>query len=244
MQLAYGDYYHATNEAVLEQVTAKTEFTERMQARFVRRTWSIRGILQVYPGPDQNGQTLLDAAMAQMELAYSVNGLNAAFFLNDGSPGTHYLNSADSIGGVRVVQPPSWEDDGRRAEYSTFRTYRIVLEADFPVVNDGIVLQQESLQFIGGGQKFIHLTTLSGQPQKQIVAQYSPYTARQSGITVGLYGYINPPSPIWPDAIKWDQSNVTNRGPKNLNGTLVDWTTEYEFAFEDASPLMGWPTIF
>src|SRR4029079_17459158 len=93
-------------------------------------------------------QAALTTALGDLRAAYNVNGRDVGLYLDDGVTLTdHALPSGAALGGVRVTGLAFPRGDG--AEYSTFRTYRLTLEADFPDSAGKLLQCEQSLYFEG-----------------------------------------------------------------------------------------------
>ncbi len=129
MILAYGSYRHALAEAGLS-IRRETQFTANGVPTSIRERWRIDGVLQA------ESPEAVTRAIHELQTAYSRQAQDVALYLPDGTtPTAHVILSRDTIGGVRVTQSPSFPQ-GRGAEYSTFRSYTIELEADLPVARE------------------------------------------------------------------------------------------------------------
>jgi hypothetical protein len=236
MFLKYGSYTHAQNEPAV-QISKRAVFSPRGFRRAVRETWRIVGVLHA---PDQPSLT---AAIAGLRSAYNVNGLDLALYLDDQVTLTdHVLSSAASLGGTRVtaLEFPT----GVGAEYSTFRSYSITVEADFPDVSNNLLDFSETLSFEGtGGPRVVFLDTLEGLPQPQLAQQRTTYRARQQGRAVGLAGYPPVAGPIWPAAEMQPARRLALRSPKRVAGNLTEFVVEWSYVFESPAPLAGLPTV-
>jgi hypothetical protein len=236
MILKYGPYVHDPNECAVV-IAKRAVFSPRGDREFVRETWFITGVKQAA------SQSALTAALADLRAAYNVNGLDAGLYLADGATLTdHALPSGETLGGVRVVRIDFPRGDG--AEYSTFRTYRITLEADFPDAGGMLLEYAEALQFEGtGGPRRIFLEVLEGLPSEQIGAQCTPCRATQQGRAVGFGTYPVPPPPIWPMAELPDRRRITLGAPERIAGQFARFPVEWHYAFESIVPLSGFPSI-
>src|SRR5690349_12222462 len=119
MILRYGSFAHDQNECAIV-ISKRAMYSPRGERTSIRETWHVTGIRHAA------SQSALTASLADLRNAYSINGRDAGLYLDDGAtPTDHLLVSAAAIGGVRVVVLEFPKGDG--AEYSTFRTYRLVL---------------------------------------------------------------------------------------------------------------------
>lgn len=206
--------------------------------RGYKETWQIQGFLQAAT------TAALTAAIQALEIAYSYDGLAIGLFFDDGTASAHGVIVANTIGGSRVVSGPEY-GQGAGAEYSTFRSYSIVVEFDIPDLRYNVVAYSESLSFEGGGPMDLHLQPLVGFPQKQRVAEATPYRVTQEGSAIGLAAYPVPNFPIWPAALIWPKARFSRKSPKRSGPGGAPVYTEFEitwhYEFEDALPLLGDP---
>ncbi|MBL8829556.1 MAG: hypothetical protein JNM18_21435 [Planctomycetaceae bacterium] len=241
MILAYGSYRHALAETGIA-IQRETQFATNGVPRALRERWRIDGVLQA------ESPEMLTRAIHELQHAYSRHAQDLTLYLPDGTtPTAHVILSRDTIGGVRVARPPSFPQ-GRGAEYSTYRSYTIELEADLPVSRETNLLLrwEEVLTFAGGGPRWVYLATLAGPPVRQQVQESTPYRATQSGRAVGLREYPTPAAPIWLAAWHQDTSTITRRLPRRVGSGAAASETDFEvtwlYQFESASPLVAQPS--
>ena len=235
MIFKYGSYAHSANEVSLT-VSKQAEFSDLGYRRGTRETWTIAGVLQ------GGSQTEITSAIAALQTAYGTNGLNAGLYLDDGMTVTaHFLDSSATRGGVNVksVSFPQ----GKGAEYSTFRTYQVVLEALFPEEESVYLSWTESISTTGtGGPKFILVPLISGAAQKQIVQQNTVVKVSQRGSATGVANWPSPAAPLFPDYEKVEQRSISRDTPRmhrtNNEGYRVSWS----YAFEDGAWFSANPT--
>jgi hypothetical protein len=238
MILKYGNYAHAVGEAAIA-ITVTAILNSRGVHYANRQRWEISGFLQ---GPDPS---TLTGAINALKGAYAASGQDVGLYFDDGvTPTSHVMQSSETLGGVRVVAGPSFPD-GRGGEYATIRGYHIVLEADFPVAGGiGPLLWEETLSFAGGGPRFVYLQTLTGLPQRQVVADATTYRVEQAGRAVAVNGYPLPAAPIWPVAEHVDRRQIARKAPvaSTVDG-LPRYETIWQYHFESTLPLEGDPTL-
>ncbi|MBS0263891.1 MAG: hypothetical protein JSS02_18275 [Planctomycetes bacterium] len=234
MYVQYGTYAHARNEAAV-QIGKQALFSPRGYRRGLRETWRIVGVLQAAdPGS-------LTEALASLRTAYATNGLDLGLYHDDGTPTDHRIISANTLGGTRVLH--SAFPEGTGAEYSTFRSYSITVEAETPDTTHDVLEFSEVVSFVGtGGPRLVFLETLAGPPQTQIARQFTTYRARQEGRAVGLTSYPTVPPPVWPAAELVDQRRVSLHTPRRTATSLSEYAVEWAYQFESTTPLTGTPT--
>ncbi len=233
MILKYGSYAHDSGEVTII-VSKEKMYAETGQQTGYTERWTIRGVLHA----DTIDQ--LTTALAALELAYSVNGRDLVFYKDDGvTPTVHGLTSRNTSSGVRITKFSYPIGEG--AEYVTSRTYEIEAEASIITANAEFDSWTETINLRGGGPRFVYLQTLTGQPQKQQVAQSTPYFATQSGTAVGLLRYPRYPAPMFPEHEHTDQRSQTQVSPEVQPNTPSKFQIEWSYEFESASPLFGRP---
>lgn len=235
MILKYGDYTHSAGEVTLTVSKEKT-YAETGQQTGYREAWSIRGVLQA------DNVSVLTSDLTALEAAYSVNGRNLILYQDDGAtPTVHAIASAGTASGVRITKFAY--PIGDNTEYVTSRTYEIEAEAQIIQTNAEFDTWNETITVRGGGPRFVYLQTLLGQPQKQIVAQSTPYFATQFGTAVGLLRYPTFPSSLFPQHEHLDQRVQSKISPEVNPNTPTRYQIQWNYEFESASPLFGVPGI-
>lgn len=239
MYFQYGIDVRPLNEAALV-ISRDTLLNDEQVPWAIRHKWDIQGYLQA---DDPAGIT---AAILALEAAYSIQGQNATLLLNDGTtPSAHRLISNQCIGGVRVTSPVSYEK-GDGAEYSTFRHYRIGLEAIVPTNQISLIAWDETLSFSGGGPRDVWIEVRNGPPQKQRVSLATIYEVRQSGRAIGLYSYPFAARPIWPDAEILTERRSELKLPKytgqGATRTLTEFEVSWSYVFRSDQQLFGTPS--
>lgn len=239
--LRYGSYQHAEGECEVFINRQMMETAAGFQYG-VKETWTIHGFLAT------TTQALLTTAIINLKAAYSLHGQNLGLYLSDGTTLTdHYVTGNTPIGGVRVVSGPSFPK-GHGGEYSTFRSYEITLEAEFSVVNQATIHFNEVLTFTGGGPRFVYLQPLQGLPQKQQVAQSTPYRAVQSGSVIGLLDYVAPPTSLWPADEDIEQRKIDYLSPKREERgnhfVYRNFEVRWSYVFTAVAPLVARPTYW
>lgn len=236
MYLKVGTYSHAIGEVGLS-ISKQVERVNGVPRATIER-WTISGRLQA---DDQAG---VSAAIQQTLAAY-VDGVDFTFFFDDGSESAHKLTSANCVGGTRIIVPPSFPE-GRGAEYSTYRNWQAVVEAETLEFASAIVSWNETISFEGGGPEYVFLPVLNGPPIKQLARQQTSYRAVQQGDAVGLHGYPTAPAPFWPADEHLHLRQIVPGSPKKTGRpphmTYTDYPIRWTYVFEAAGPFIGLPT--
>jgi hypothetical protein len=237
MYLQYGSYRHATNEAAVT-ITRQTNWNDGGQALGFTESWHITGFLVAA------SQAALTTALADLKAAYNRQAQNLSLHLDDGTLTNHFLNSAQCIGGTRVTEGPTFPE-GQGAEYSTFRSYSIVVQGEVADPRVRLLTWSESLAFSGGGPMYVHLQPITGLPVKQQVADATTYRVTQSGEAVGRFTYPSPPGPIWPAALLPHLNQFHQRTPRRSgpigSPDYTEFPITWSYSFESAVSLRGNP---
>ncbi len=231
MILKYGSYAHQLAECSIAISKSKT-YDANGAMSGLDETWTIDGRLEGVDRAD------LTTKITALEAAYSIDGQNLILFDSDGTTeSAHKLISSQTIFGVQITE--LGYPDGKNAEYSTFRNYRIVAKAAFWLVIDGdgsgTTSWQQSIDYTGtGGPKFVVRPIINGNPIKQQIYPTTPVMAVQSGSAVGRLTFPTPPVPIYGADEQVDQRKI--RRSTDLKGGKPTYTTTWTYQFLKALP--------
>lgn len=241
MILTYGNYAHLPGECAVA-INRRTAFSDTGIPYRETVQWTIEGRVEA------DTPAGVWAELARLEAAYRVPNRAARLVHADGFV-AHQLLPLGSLSGVKVVQPPSFPN-GTGAEYSTFRNYQIVLEAEYPVGNPNTLLRSwtETLTFRGGGPDRRLVETVDGPPVEYLAKRRTVFRCTQSGTAVGFLAYPPPAAvarPLFPAALEGAEHPVTYGSPRSDGPRLVDWPISWSYSFASAVPFVGLPrTIF
>lgn len=240
MYFKYGPYQHDDNSVAFSlSRTAKLDsggvpygYTE---------TYKLSGRLQA------DTQAEITAAIDALKAAYSVQFQDLVLYDNSGNVTSHALLNNNTLGGVKVVEGPSFPNS-MGAEYSTYRNYEIVVAADTPLTgqgNNSVTDWNESLTFIGtGGPRAVWQPMITGTPLRQQVSELTTIKAIQRGTAVGFADYISFAAPLFPieyehqDQRVWERSTPQYMG----NGVKRYYPCNWTYLFEFNNPQTGNPT--
>ena len=163
--------------------------------------------------------------------------------MDSGAPSAHLIRSNATIGGTKVRYVDWVEGPG---EYTNHRTYRIGLEATYPLsTRTGLSGFRETIQLFGGGRKVRFQESVSGLPRPQTIKRYTTFRARQFGTIVGLYDYADPPLPIFRQAHLPDLNSLEKDDPTPMGVAgryrWKDFPLRYSYEFASATPLFADP---
>lgn len=245
MFLAYGSYQHQVGEADIS-IDRVAEVNQAQVPIAVIETWTIKGTLTSQIGP-----TGIDAQIAALTAAYSQDGQDLILYMPDGVTRTSTtLLAANTIGGTRVVQRPSFPG-GRPAERVGFCGYTIKVTAELPIVAGNILVDyHESLKFRGGVPVLGWLEPAVGLPVQQLFKQQSTFKVAQEGHATG-YNWqpaigVDVGFPIWPIAMLPDKTSIDAESPDRIGFgadlAYKNYKVAWHYEFESLTPLIGFPT--
>ncbi|HWB08398.1 MAG TPA: hypothetical protein VG826_04210 [Pirellulales bacterium] len=210
----------------------------------VLETWSITGMLT-----SQVGLTDINAQIAALMAAYAIHGQDLILYLPDGTPSASQLLSANSLGGTRVVQAPSFPG-GKPAERVGFASYTAKVAAEIPVIEGHTLVDyHESLKFRGGVPVIGWLEPVVGLPVQQLWKQLSTFKVTQEGHATGydwqpLIGF-DVGIPIWPAALLPDKTELDTEAPDRQGiaefAAYKNFKVSWHYEFESLTPLIGNP---
>lgn len=228
MILGYGNYRHdlAEVDCAISRSTIRSDQTQTQLG--YRETWTINGRLKA------DTQALLTAKIQALETAYQTDGRDLVLFLPDGTTeSAHKIVSSNTLYGTQVsgISYP----DGRNAEYSTFRNYQIVVEAEilyFPNANSTFVFA-ESFSYTGtGGSRFVVREMRNGPPVTQQVSAQTPVSWTQVGSASSRTSFPAASPPIDPGSEQQERRQV-GRSTNTSEGRTT-FTTSWSYSFLSA----------
>lgn len=248
MILALGSYPFAVNEASL--AISRTGLVGDNKLVYAwQETWNISGRLI------RDTVAELSTAILALESAaktFRTNTDNVRLLFDDGTETAHKIQAVKTLNGIHFIGPPAYPTS-EGAEYVTYRTFQMSIQAEIPVSilgvgggqsggpPGGLVTWHESV-VLGGGQPLkVVLMPLNASPIEQLVAPQTPYTGAQFGEAVGVGGWPKPPKIMFDGAII--ENNVTNALPTDGSGdTASNWPVRWSYRVISATPLSGRPT--
>jgi hypothetical protein len=216
----YGNYAHDNCECGLRvAATAIMDGYRRRMGTIFEYTIVGVKIVPTQATPDQT-KALLTTALQSLEAAYAVDNQNCGLYLPDGVTATaHVLTSANTFGGVKVIQPPTYIEGPwtGQIEYLNRRSYSIVLRAEVRT-GTGVHSYRERLTIKGnGGPRWRYSPQEVGDPQKQTLQTATTFFYIQEGQAIGRQAYPTPPAPLFPTLEHGPLRELAYDSPQDLN---------------------------
>ncbi len=192
-----------------------------------------------------NDSPTMDLLVKQLLTGFNNNGKDFIVYLPNGTTASQLsLRTNDALGGVRIIQRPSFSTL-QNAAYVTWLPFTFILEAEIPVTNAANLLTEfeETLTFEGGGPVNAWWKPLVGAPQRQQVRQFDTYRATQTGSAVGYLSRPSPPPPLWLNAMNKFPS-ASKKSPKRFGDDYKNFGISWTYDFESDSPLVGNPNAW
>lgn len=240
MYFKYGDYTHPAGEVQVTSFEVETKRSDRGQALSKTATLQLEGIIVA------SGDVAIDARVAAIQNAYSLDGCNAALYLTNGTQSHLSLDSGSSLYGVQVIRGPSFPLQRNAAHYATGLPFSITLQAEYGISsNQGPFLgSSETIEQIGDGGPIVVITTLdNGPPVADQVSPASPCIVTQSGEATyelsSAFGPIYPPfnPPLWPDhLIRPDGYRVSRQKMRPRIAGRNQYRASWNYTFQFTSP--------
>lgn len=237
IQIRYGSYVFASGLQTYTFDIAPS-FSETFQRAGQTYRAEIRGALQV---PSDIGEAAAPAYLVdlinRLKNAFAVDGQDFVVTNSDGVV-IDAIYSADIVGGLRVLEGPSFQDTGP-GELVRKRSFRIVLGGERALFGEAggggvpvFVSYNSSLSIEGtGGPRFVLIETMQGRPIKQIVNTNTICRATQDGRAVQRYSQPSYPPPLFPDREQVSARRIVWSRPDS-DSYEVSWS----YTFESATP--------
>ena len=234
MRFVYGSYDHGESAVGLRmEYQGVFDSFKRRSGEKVR----INGVGVVRA----EGQAALTAALAALITAYQSDYQDCILYDNDGAETVHKIVSANTYGGVKVIQPPTFINGpwSGQPEYANQRTFTFILQAETRT-GTGLAAWKERLLIKGtGAPKWKYSPQITGDPQLQILQTSTSFWYIQEGRAVGHDDYIAPPGPLFPSIEHGDMREISYETPSDIvydseSGNLIGRlpTTQWRHAME------------
>lgn len=210
MYCTYGSYRHDDNTCTISEFMVRPMYSARQRRFATSYRVTLNGQLIITDTSITDPVTLQATQNEKITAlidAYRDNYKDFKFYHDDGTESKHCLINANSISGVQVKHR-SWPTGGMD-EYSTVRSYTIILEAmydDLDVSANGQVTGEllefrEQYMWIGNcGPRWVMGDTLFG-PRWQTIYPTTHQRMIQVGTAIGWDGYplvhMQPFAPGW-----------------------------------------------
>ena len=228
MRLKWGTYVHDEAEvAVAMHVEPLRDQADRYWA--YKWKWMIRGVKYA------TTQAALITALTTLENAYLAEAKDLILYSDyaNSTIGSQMLTQ-NSVGGTRVMGGVHYPEDGQKnAEFSTFRTFEVQVEATFHTGAVDLLAWQESMSYQGtGGPAFVYAEPLTGPPQKQQVKQFTPTSILQQGSAIGRLSWPTPAPPAFPFDEDLPLRDIQRKTPKRTGLPGLPAYTEFEISWK------------
>ena len=239
MFVRYGAFTHEANLTSVNTFENKVRNPDGHGKFLINKRLSIAGAVKGTSEAD------LKAKIQTIEAAYAIEFQSGGLVHSDGATlSAHWLDNPSSYGGVRV-NGINWGGTSK-AEYVTFRSFTIELEADYTIALNTVISQTETVEILGtGGPRKGYVELLNAVAQSQIINAATLTRAVQSGSAVWTFGTHTIPDPIWPTLEDVDRRSL-GRVTVDLNTSRFSRSWQYfftnngPFVFPIVNPFDSW----
>ncbi len=238
MYFKYGDYKHADNSVAMAAFRQQPIRSSRGRRMLSRYTMECSGDLKVADGlttPIQV-QNDLNAKMADMEAAYSIDYQDAGFFRDNGTVTQHFFqNDAAANMTGNMVDYFAWMP-GDGEQYAQIRSFRFSISCEFLDAYNNITDYTDTISKIGTAGPIREWVTMpNGVVLPRQVTVNSVQRFLHRGSATALATYPIPPSPLASGANYLEHlTQITYRSPKKYGGFArwAEYTTTWAYVYE------------
>lgn len=239
MYFRYGGYSHPVGEVRVEGYDEDAVIDDRGIVTSTVVTMGLVGTIVA------NGDVAIDARVAEIQNAYSMDGYDAALILSNGQPSHIAMYNAGSLYGVQVTKK-SIRIDPNRAHFATGLPFSITLKAEYGIkgIQNPLLGSSESIEQIGDGGPITIITVLdNGQPIGDTVSPASPVIVTQSGertfevpTSLGIT-YPNANPPLFPgNMIRPDGYRISRSKGRSRDAGKTQYITSWNYTFHFTTP--------
>lgn len=240
MHWTYGSHTSESNDSI---IASHVEIVRNRAGEMMERKFrhEVAGYLKATGATDAIVQASMKTKMDNLLSNLAVQNRDFIFYLDDGTPSATHLYNVGSITGVKVVEGPSFVGT-TGDERGTQCKFQFAVEASYPLAGaPRFLFFREKLTFRGGGPIYIVRGAVKGPPQRQKVAEQSPFYATQEGYLEGyLQAAAQPPPPIWPGAVL-HRPEVDREGGERRGNGYSGFPLRWKYEYGATGPLVGLP---
>lgn len=259
MYFQYGNLVHPNAEVNLVKLEVQPVFSPRNDRFASLKKLHCVGEIQLTPAEDaaardpnpvterMNRQALFHTKISTFIDAYANNYQDCGLLHDDGTPTRHYFvnGQANNISGNRVLYR-SW-NRGEGDEYSTVRTFYVVLGALFDESDSQIYAYSEEVEIHGtGATHWEWAESFTGQPQRQDIFGLTRQKILQYGSIVGVSAWAlgNVPPPIYPNWEHGDRRVQKYEMPKWHGNRYRLFGYQWSYFMEAPTGVVAVPNLY
>jgi len=241
MIVKVGNFAHRVGEAGVSIETQLKRMPNQVEYAHHHR-WSIDIMTstQLESASSTAALEAIDTRSAAIIAAYR-SDVDLQILTPDSAATVHAIKTSDTIGGVRLITPPSFPNS-KGTEMVTVRTIRAVFEATVPIKSSSldslIYSHTESLSYHPAGRKLGAIETINTPAVLQTLRAFQSFRASQKGRIVGLYDYVERlPLAAWPNLLVDTWPMMVKQHPEETIGSKsLRFPIDYEWTFVSSAP--------
>lgn len=241
MYLKIGSVLRPFNEVKTPSISYKPAYDARRRLMYIEEQWQISGRIVLQTNATQ---TRMTQALQKLESDWAQVNPSLLFVEDNGVTPSHLkLNASECFDGPLVVDA-SFPGDSADV-YATGMLWAVTVVAKrLPAgVGNPLLEFTESVARVSGGTIIGFVGGAINLPERQVFKENEPYIYEQSGRSVGLFGYPNPPPPLWPGALLEEMKPVLV-SPRVLGTVNSEYEIQWSYRFGNEFPLSGLPHTF
>lgn len=233
-------YKHGAYTTDLGEASVSETHTHILDARGYRvRT---RKRIDVSGRKRSTDYTTLQTDIDSLKAALDNDNVDSGLVDAADTPGTHYIATASTLYGTRVVSKSFPDSTG--AENTTYRSFAFAIEAEVADVDpnsDGLMLFTETVTVIGdGSEEKVLVESMDAVPEEQTLKDFTIVRAIQEGRAIGNTSYPSFPSQLFGSGFRGHRSRESKETPEVIGGSLrnypISWSYYYEFSSDPGLP--------
>lgn len=241
MYLKIGNVLRQFNEVKTPSISYKPFYDARRRIAYVEEQWQISGRIVLQTNATQ---TRMTQALQQLESDWNQTRPSLLFVEDNGvTPSFLKLDASTCFDGPNVVDS-SFPGDAADI-YATGMLWAVTVVAKrLPAGAGNSILEfSESVAKVSGGTIIGFVGGAINYPERQIFKQHEPYMYEQTGRAVGLFGYPDPPPPLWPGA-QLEEMKPVLISPRVTGSVNSEFEVQWSYRFGNEFPLAGVPHTF
>ena len=236
MRYIHGGYTFPEGSVGIVADTKERVRSPRDKPYIMRRTMTLEGELKGTSQSDIRAKLLL------MQTAFTSDTWQSGLVHDDGSDSVHFLRLLNALTVVRVLRTPSFTRNDP-AEYTTYRSFTFVVQADFALQDaDTLFAFSETVNYRGNcGPRKVQIELDTGAPDEQIVSQQTVQYISQSGQAVGIGSYPTTPDPLYPELMQNPDEGLSYQTPQPQGTGFTLYPVRWQYTMASDIPRNGAP---
>lgn len=242
MYLRIGGRKRPFNEVKSPVISYRLSYDPYKRVSTIEETWQLSGRIVLQTNATQRNMTT--AINLLKEDLFASQRPDLVFLEDDGvTPSAFQLLASNTFEGPLLTEH-SFPSDAADV-YATGVMWAAVFTAKrLPAgTNNPLIEFAETVANPSGGRIEGMVGGAINFPERQVFKENEPYVYIQSGRSVGLLGYPDPPPPLWP-AFQTRRNKPVLMSPRIPGPPSQEFEIQWEYEFMSETPLLGIPHTY